>query len=323
MLRAVPAGLHIQRVDPVRPAVAAEVVARRLEASAPSGRGRLLVTIARGTGPGLQLAPWTRAGLKLALGATGPGAADVASLALEVETASALAGGLAVSLAGGLAMSGRPARGEHVRLRWPGMARPLRVPLHWLGRSALFVTPCVIGRARSSPGPVATAFAAFAVATGATVGGGRSRELARVGERLAARIFAHVAVIVDASWSVIEGGPGDPRSWLPTGRCLGAWTRSPNTLQIAASAADCDRWLGSRLRLSRPTPAPVLAAIGDAAESPWPAASATPGALADRGVEALWRFAPLVRAERGHPSAAGRPGALGRAWEAWGPERST
>lgn len=286
-------------MDPERPAAACEAVAREVDAAAPHGRDVCVLSVPRGDAPGLGVAPWTEAGVRRAHG----------SAVVHVETLAAAGAARAVP---------RPRGDEVVSLQWPGVARALRVPRAWLGRRLVLLTPCVVAvrgrRVLSRHGPVAAAFEALAMAVGAPATGDPSG----LGARIAARVFAHVAVIVDASWSVLL----EPEvSRFATRRCVGLQAPCPTADGAAVRVHEIDAWLVRKLGLLAPRGVPALALQGDPDDPRWISVPAAVETLADRDVAALWRasapvpaHAPIVGRAGARPS---RRDALDRAWEAW------
>ena len=294
------ARLHIRRVDPERPAAAAEAIARDIGAAAPHGRDVCVLSVPRGDAPGWAVAPWTEVGVRRAQ----------QDAEVRVETLPA---------AGQPRPPARTIEGDAVSLSWPGVARALRVPSSWLGRRVVLLTPCVVAvndrRVPLRHGPVAAAFEALAIAVGAPATGDPSG----LGARIAAHLFAHVAVIVDASWSVVvdpRAGIERPDSRFATQRCVGLQAPCPTANGHAVRVHEIDAWLVRRLGLTAPGGAPALALHGDADDSRWISVPTVPETLADREVAALWRAPSPHRPAR----AAVRPrhlDPLERAWEAW------
>jgi hypothetical protein len=318
----VPGQLHIRRVDPEHPASAAEAVARDIGAAAPHGREVCVLSVPRGRGPGLSVPPWASAGVQRAHeGAT--------VHAQTLQLAGQLSGQLSVGGRTGPRATHAPARphADALSLSWPGMARPLRVPHAWLGRRLVLLTPCVVTSSSArvhlghlghlvhlGHGPVAAAFEALALAAGAPSTGDPSG----LGARIAAHVFAHVAVIVDASWSIVVDGRFER---YPTARCIGVQAPCPTADGHAVRVRDIDAWLVRRLGLGASASAPALTLHGDPDPPRWIAGTPGIDALADREVAPLWHAPGFDRTCHGWARRVGprprQPDALDRAWAAW------
>lgn len=312
--RAVSGQLHIRRVDPERPASAAEAIARDVGAAAPHGREVCVISVPRGRGRGLCISPWTSAGVRRA-----HEDATVHLQSLELPAPPSV-GGRAGTRAGHAAT---PSPAQALSLSWPGVARPLRVPQAWLGRRLVLLTPCVVtsseGRVHLGQGPVAVAFEALALAAGAPSTGDPSG----LGARIAAHVFAHVAVIVDASWSSVIDGRLET---FPTARCIGVQAPCPTADGHAVRVRDIDAWIVRRLGLTATASAPALTLHGDPDPPRWIHGVPSVDALADRELAPLWPAPGSDRAGSGRTSHRfGRrlgprprhPDALDRAWAAW------
>lgn len=271
--------------------MAAEAVARRAQAAAPHGRAPCVLAVRHGEAPGWTVAPWVVTGACRAYSSAGA--------ALHVQT-----------------LGERRAAGgaESVALAWPGVPRALRIPKAWLGRRLCLLAPCVVttreDRVAPRSGPVAAAFEALALAIGAPSTGDPSG----LGARVAAHVFAHVTVIVDASWSMIVDEATHEDRRFATARCLGVAAPSPTADGSAVRPPDLDAWIVRRLGLATPIGSPHLLVEGDDGDGRWVNASAAPRGLACREIAALWRPGASPRSAG---AAAGHVDALDRAWAAW------
>src|SRR5688572_9456646 len=270
---------HVTAADPT---TAARATMRALQAGAPRSRAALVAVLDRGGEAGLVPAPWTITGVVSALAK-----AEMHGLVLYEPDDRGSNG--ARSLPAELAPI---ACDDAVAATWPGAPAGLRIPGAWIGRRLCLVVPCVIAAnhrfgSRTIAGPVTAGLAALAAGAGVA----RAPDPARIGEQLAARVFCHVSVIVDASWTALVE-TATARRFLATEQIVGVCLASPTTHDVEVSAAQIDGWLVQRV-----------------------GTEAAP-ALADRSVQPLWR---ISAAHESRP----RPGPLGQAWHVWSGPRSS
>lgn len=311
-----PPRLRAHSIAAAEPTRAAHQTAAAVLSDAPRSRPLLLAVTSLGAHPGLRPSPWVLDGV---LRAIEHDRFDGRSLLLGERDE---LGGVADRLAAaGLppATDDRSALG----LRPPGSHRELRIPRSWVGSDLCLVVPCLhrqLPRRSGRPtwrGPVALALLALAGRLGVTAGPG-SLELVT---RTLSELFAHISVVVDASWwaplsSEDEGAP----VLLAPERALGLRLPSSVSSSAAIDPRHADGWLGHQLGLvARPSgDAPVLE--GPAAKTPWPKLSRRPApatrqrpGLAGQAVSALWRRTDRGPARRSAlPPAA--PGALAELW---------
>jgi hypothetical protein len=288
--------IHVEPVLAREPHVAACTVTDALVASAPRQRGTIVGWVAASDEPGRSPAAWTARGVAEALGprarlaAFGP--TTRAAIPLDADD------------------------GPHVRLSRPALGAPLTVRESWIGARLVLVAPCDDATA-GDRGPAAAAFAAFAHG----LGGPRLRDPVGLGQRWAAAVFCHVAVVLDASWW--RGEDAGRPVLHPLDRCLGFVAAQPG--RDAADPVDrvaaVDQWIAAATGRASRRPLGVEPQ-GTGAHLAWPAvpgSGARPTARwADTTVPALWTPRPVPR--RPHPRL---PGPLGRVWDDYDAEGSS
>lgn len=306
-----PPALRAQSIAAAEPTRAAHQTASAVLGDAPRARPLLLAVASWGAHPGLRPSPWVLDGVLRAVKDGGLGGGSV--VLGDPGGPGSLTDRLA---AGGLPATEEP--GTALGLRPPGSHRELRVPRSWVGRSLCLVLPCVHRQAESRSGrptwngPIGTALLALARRFGGTASLDPTA-------RCLSELFAHISVIIDASWwaPLSAEDQGAPLLLAPE-RTLGLRLASPVT-EETFDPRTADAWIGHwvGLPIRHPTGAPRLE--GPAARTPWPKVPRLPAArrrpgLAGQAVSALWRRTDRTSPRRAAlpPSA---PGALARLWD--------
>lgn len=312
--------VRAQSIATTQPALAGRRTAQAVLDDAPRARPTLLVAADFGAGPGLRPAPWVLDGVAQATEASGM---PTRSVVLGRDPGpNALADRL---VAWGLP-SADHSRDGTITLLPPGSRRGLRVPRHWVGNNLCLVLPALHRqqpRNASGPGwrgPIAAALVELAARWGRL----RARDRVDQAARAVSEVFAHVSVIIDASWWAPLGvdDEGAPLLLAPQ-RVLGLRLDAPVTAAEAIDPAVVDGWLGQQLGLPlrRRGDSPRL--CGPDASAAWPKLPRThdtarrpralSSGLAGQTVSALWqRKAPRPTRATALPTAV--PGALADAW---------
>jgi hypothetical protein len=319
--RVMPARLRAHPIAAADPTRAAHQVAAAALGDAPRGRPLTLAVIRWGAHAGLRPSPWVLDGVLHAIEELG-----LRGQALHVGER-----GAADPITARLAARGLPpldARAPTLTLHAPGSRQGLRVPRPALGGSLCLVVPCVHRQhpGKEGPawrGPLGEGLAALASAWG----GSWARDPVDAAARALAELFAHVSVVIDASWWAPLAADDDAAPLLlAPERALGLRLPSPVVGPAALDPQLCDAWLGAQLGLpQRRRFAEAPRVVGPAARTPWPRLPRTPARepaaggtwaapRAPAALGALWR-----RAQRPAPRRAALPpavpGSLARLWD--------
>ncbi|MEX1362594.1 MAG: hypothetical protein AB1Z98_05670 [Nannocystaceae bacterium] len=317
-----PPRLRAHSIAAAQPRRAAHHTAAAVLADAPRARTLMLVVVDVGAHPGLRPSPWVIDGVLDAIADSG----------LRGRSAVLGASDGADSLAARLAAADLPeatheGRAHHdaLRLRIPGSPRELRVPRSWVGSNLCLVLPCLHREqvVRGGPprwrGPVGSGLLALT----RPWSGASGHDSVELAARCVSELFAHVSVVIDASWwaPLSAEDRGAPLLLAPE-RTLGLQLASGIGTEHALDPRRVDAWLGQQLGLPGRRRGDAPALVGPAARTPWPRlprASATgtraarPG-LAGQAVAALWRRTDRTTSlHAALPPTA--PGALARLWD--------
>lgn len=318
-----PPRLRAHSIAAAQPRRAAHHTAAAVLADAPRARALMLVVVDAGAHPGLRPSPWVIDGVLDAI-AEGGLRGRSAVLGASDDGADSLAARLA---AADLPEATRDGSTHHdaLRLRVPGSQRELRVPRSWVGSNLCLVLPCLHREqvVRGGPprwrGPVASGLLALT----RPWSGPSGHDSVEVAARCVSELFAHISVVIDASWwaPLSAEDRGAPLLLAPE-RTLGLRLASGIGTEHTLDPRRVDAWLAQQLGLPGRRRGDAPALVGPAARTPWPRlprTSATttrasrPG-LAGQAVAALWR-----RNDRSSPRHAAlpptAPGALARLWD--------
>ncbi len=287
----------IELIRPRQPQRAAAQAVAPLFSSLASARPLQLIDMRWQVGPGLQVAPWTLAGVR--------DAAERAGLKVQsrsMEVAPARGGGLG------------PIDRVHADL--PGTRRARSIPKEWFGQHLVLALPFALDPHGSrDTGPLHAALRAL----DREVGGPRRRESAGVAARLLSTVFASVTIVVDGSWWADVGdGTDAARELVALDRCFACGIDHPDPAWSRQALRTLDGWFVHQLRGGgRGVESPVHA-TGSGLRTTWPRARRAPGipavrGLSTRAIEALWKPAPPSRTRLG-PAV---PGDLARLWHEW------
>src|SRR5690606_36696605 len=245
---------------------AAHQVATAALGDAPRNRPLLLAVIRWGAHPGLRPSPWCLDGVLQAVEDSGLRAQAIhrgEQRATDPLSARLAARGVTPLDEHGPALGLRPA----------GSRLPLRVPRALLGHDLCLVLPCVHHHRPGKHGPAWRGpVGAGLVALVSAWGGTWSRDSVDRAARCVTELFAHVSVVIDASWwAPLAHEDEAPPLLLSPERALGLRLASPVTGEAAVDPRQADAWLGTQLGLPlrrRPGEAPRV--VGPAARTPWP-----------------------------------------------------
>ncbi|MCH9685936.1 MAG: hypothetical protein K0V04_31165 [Deltaproteobacteria bacterium] len=312
-----PSRLRAHTIAAADPTAAAREAAHAVFADAPRGRPSLVMIASWGAHPGLRPSPWAVEGVLQALSDAGlRGHGDVLGEARLTDP-------LHTRLA---AHDYDPVAAQELIALHPARSRrALRIPRAWLGRNLCLVLPCIHRqRERTTPadwsGPIGSALIQLAT----RCGGASVRDPMGTMTRTIADVFAHVSVVIDASWwAPLQPAEEAAPVLLSPERVLSLQLASPVTTEASIDPRQLDTWLGAQLGLPLRRPSSGPRAEGSAARTPWPKLPrAMPRAqgLAGKSVAGLWRRpgrAP-TRATALPPAV---PGGLAKLWDEY--ERDT
>lgn len=316
--RAVPLRVNLERVLPDTPDAAVERAVGPLWNQLATRRPLLIGVSEVANGPGVGIAPWTRAGLSRAATRHHLTARGVALRSTPRGlTASAALGDLEDD-----------ASGPSVSLDLPGTRRPRRIPTRWFGAHLCLVVPCVFiqqdGPFGAWLGPAAEAFASLdrcctvshLPPPGLLTSSRGSTTIVPTaslnGARLAAHVFASTTLVIDAAWwAPVHRGDGCAPELNPLGLCLATGVPHPDERWTQGCVQALDLWLTGQLQDT------VIEAVGSAAGDPWHRVSLPRARNPLRQtVRALWgRAGTGAPAERRLPPAI--PGPLAKCWHGY------
>ncbi|MEM7157184.1 MAG: hypothetical protein AAF799_30305 [Myxococcota bacterium] len=307
--------LRAHSIAAAEPSLAAQQIATAALGDAPRARPLVLVVASWGAHPGLRPSPWVLDGVMQAID---DGTLNGHSFVLgDDEGPDSLSARLS---ARGLPPS--PARGaDTITLHPAGSRRTLRIPRAWVGANLCLVLPCLHREqpAKQGPrwrGPVGQALLQLVSEWGAV----RARDSIQQAAHCIAELFAHVSVIIDASWwaPLSADDEGAPFLLAPE-RTLGLRLTAPVSSDVAIDPQLADAWIGRQLGLNLRRRGEPPRVVGPAARTPWPKLPRSPAprrkpGLAGQAVAALWQRTDAKGSRRGAlPPAV--PGSLAELWD--------